>query len=122
MNNNFIYPKRGEIWLAKTDKIKEFSKDFCPFLIISNNLQNEQADEVIVISFTTQRINQVYPFEVFIKSNDENGLTESNKITTSLLFSLNKELRLIKKLGKINNYQMLEVEKALHFSLNMKCI
>lgn len=122
MNSNFIYPKRGEIWLAKNDKIKEFSKDFRPFLIISNNLQNEQADEVIVVSFTTQRINQVYPFEVLIKNNDENGLTESSKITTSLMFSLNKELRLIKKLGQISNYQMLEVEKALHFSLNMKCV
>jgi mRNA interferase MazF len=118
---SFAYPQRGEIWLVKTDRIKEFSKDFRPVLIISNNWQNEQADEVTVVSFTTQRIEQVYPFEIFIAKNSENGLNQSSKITTNLMFSLNKQLRLIKRLGKITKEQIIEVEKALHFSLSMNC-
>jgi mRNA interferase MazF len=115
------YPQRGDIWLVKTDRIKEFSKDFRPVLIISNNWQNEQADEVTVVSFTTQRIEQVYPFEIFIANNSENGLNQSSKITTNLMFSLNKQLRLIKRLGKITKEQLIEVEKSLHFSLSMNC-
>ncbi|WNE40489.1 MAG: Endoribonuclease MazF4 [Mycoplasmataceae bacterium] len=119
---NYAYPQRGEIWLVKTDKIKEFSKDYRPVLIISNNWQNEQADEVTIVSFTTQRIEQTFPFEVLVSSSPENGLDQASKINTSLIFSLNKQLRLIKKLGKITNNQMLEVEKALHFSFNMNCV
>jgi len=57
-----INPKREEIWLGKLNKIKEFSKDFRPVLIISNNLQNEFDNKIIIASITTEDLDIINPF------------------------------------------------------------
>ena len=62
------FPKRGEIWLIKCDKIKEFSKDYRPGLIISDNIQNELDEFITVVMMTTDDLKNIEPFEVFIKN------------------------------------------------------
>ena len=83
-----IFPKRGEIWLVKCDKIKEFSKDYRPALIISNDIQNEFDDYVTVAMMTTEDLENIRLFEVFIKNTKETGLDEPSKISFNRLFSV----------------------------------
>ena len=92
-------PKRGEIWLIKCDKIKEFSKDYRPALIISNDLQNEYGEYVAVAMMTTDDLENIQLFEVFIKNTSETGLAEPSKIVLNHPFTVFRKLRLEKRLG-----------------------
>jgi len=112
-------PKQGEIWLVEFPKIKEFSKPFRPALIISNNLQNEFDKLVTVATLTTDDIENVRPFEVFIKDNKENGLDYPSKILTGYSFSVYKE-RLIELLGTVEEEIMTKVKTALKITFDLK--
>ena len=110
--NNF--PKRGEIWLVKNpERIKEFSKDYWPVLIISSNEQNEFDAKIVAVPLTTEETDQVKIFEVFIKNTPETGLDYPSKILLNYPFALEKELRLEKeRLGVIGREIMEKVKKA----------
>ena len=114
-------PKRGEIWLIKCDKIKEFSKDYRPALIISNDLQNEYGEYVAVAMMTTDDLENVRLFEVFIKNTSETGLDEPSKICCNYLHTVSKKLRLVdkKRLGIVSKEVMEKVKKSLKITLNL---
>jgi len=105
-------PKRGEIWLIKCDKIKEFSKDYRPGLVISNDLQNEYGDYAVVAMMTTDDLENVQLFEVFIRNTPETGLDEPSKIVLNHPFTVFKELRLEKRLGVASREVMEKVKIA----------
>ena len=102
-------PKRGEIWLIKCDKIKEFSKDYRPALIVSNDLQNKYGNYAVVAMMTTDDLENIQLFEVFIKNTPETGLDEPSKIVLNHPFTVFKKLRLEKHLGVASRETM---EKA----------
>lgn len=99
---DIYFPLQGEIWLGKFDKIKEISKDFRPVLIVSNNLKNEFTDEVIIVTLTSEFLNDIGEFEILINNTKENDLDRPSKILADSIFTLNKELRLEKRLGIVN--------------------
>ena len=108
--NNKI-PRRGEIWLIKCDKIKEFSKDYRPALIISNDLQNEYGEYVAVAMMTTDDLENIQLFEVFIKNTSETGLDEPSKIVLNHPFTVFRKLRLEKRLG-VASREIMEKAKS----------
>ena len=73
-------PKRGEIWLAKFKKSKETPKTFRPCLVISSDIQNEFNDLIAVAPISTENVEIIEPFEVFIKNTKENGLDRPSKL------------------------------------------
>lgn len=111
-------PKQGEIWLVEFPKIKEFSKPFRPALVISNNLQNEFDNLITVATLTTDDIENVKTFEVFIVNNKENGLDYPSKILVSYSFTIYKELRLIERLGTVDEKTMAQVKTALKITFD----
>ncbi len=111
-NNKSDFPKRGEIWLVKCDKIKEFSKDYRPALIVSGDIQNEFDTFITVAMITTEDLENVRLFEVFIKNTPETGLDEPSKIVLNHSFTLFKELRLKKRLGIVSRVVMEQVKEA----------
>ena len=113
-------PKRGEIWLIKCDKIKEFSKDYRPALIISNDLQNEYGEYIAVAMMTTDELENVRLFEVFIQNTPENGLTEPSKIVLNRPFTVFRELRLEKRLGIVDREIMEKVKKAWNIAFDVE--
>jgi len=113
-------PKRGEIWLIKCDKIKEFSKDYRPALIISNDLQNEYGEYIAVAMMTTDELENVRLFEVFIQNTPENGLTEPSKIVLNRPFTVFRELRLEKRLGIADREIMEKVKKAWNIAFDVE--
>jgi|SRR6185369_13684053 len=104
MTENNKTPQQGEIWLVKFEKLKETRKPFRPCLIISNNNQNENDEEVIVSPLTTEEViaGEIQSFEVPIVANKKTGLKEDSRILFNRVHTVNKELRLIKHLGKVN--------------------
>ena len=60
------FPKKGDIWLIKCDKIKEFSKDYRPGLIISDDIQNEFDKLITIAMMTTEDLENTLPVEVFV--------------------------------------------------------
>jgi mRNA-degrading endonuclease toxin of MazEF toxin-antitoxin module len=110
--SNGDFPKRGEIWLIKCDKIKEFSKDYRPALVVSGDIQNEYDDFITVAMTTTDDLENIQLFEVFIENTPENGLVEPSKIILNHPFTLFKKLRLEKKLGIVNREIMEKVKSA----------
>jgi mRNA-degrading endonuclease toxin of MazEF toxin-antitoxin module len=94
------------------DKIKEFGKDYRPVLVISSNEQNEYDDKIVAVPLTTEEIEKVKLFEVFIKNTPETGLDYPSKILLNYPFTLDKELRLEKRLGVVGREVMEKVKKA----------
>ena len=113
-------PKRGEIWLIKCDKIKEFSRDYRPALIISNDLQNEYGEYIAVAMMTTDELENVRLFEVFIQNTPENGLAEPSKIVLNRPFTVFRELRLEKRLGIADREIMEKVKKAWNIAFDVE--
>ena len=110
-------PRQGEIWLADFNrkKVKEQSK-IRPVLILSNNWQNQYNRYIVVAPLTSEeeKLKHVEPFEVLIETNKENGLGDKkSKILLHRLLAVDKEERLITKLGAVDNKIWNQVWKAL---------
>lgn len=109
-------PKQGEIWLADFNRKREREQNkIRPILIMSNNWQNQYNDYSVVAPLTSEEeeLKNIEPFEVLIEANKENGLDRKSKILLHRLQSIDKEPRLIKKLGKVDNKAWSQVWKAL---------
>ena len=107
-------PRQGEIWLVKFEKMKENRKPFRPCLIISNDNQNENDEAVIVSPLTTKEviIGEIQPFEVPVSASQETGLNEDSWILFNRFHTVDKELRLIERLGKVDLKIWSQVQKA----------
>jgi len=113
------FPKKGEIWLVKNpERIKELGKDQRPVLIISNDEQNEYDDKTVAAPLTTEDIENVKLFEVFIENTPETGLDYPSKILLNYPFTLDKKLRLVgtKRIGVASKEIMEKVKKAWRFA------
>ena len=90
-------------------------------MIISDNIQNEYDEWIVVVPITTEDIRNIEPFEVFVENIPENGLNEPSKICCNYLHTVNKKLRLIdkKRIGAANPKIMEKVKKALKIVLNL---
>ena len=114
MKKNSKVPKRGEVWLVKFKKAKETPKTFRPCLVISSNIQNEFNDLIAVVPITTENVEIIEPFEVFIKNTPETGLDCPSKIQFIYPMTIDKELRLVdgKCLGVVSREVMEQVKIA----------
>ena len=108
------FPRQGEIWLVRFDQIKETRKPFRPCLIISHDNQNQNDEEIIISPLTTQAVimDEVQFFEVLVENTPETGLDEPCRILLNRIHTIDKELRLIKRLGKVDNKTWNQVWKA----------
>jgi len=115
------FSHEGDIWIVKFDKLKEFSKSYRPCLVVSNKTQNEFDENIVVVGLTTDDIENIEPFEVFIENIPETGLKEPSKICCNYLPTVNKRLQLVDKqrLGVANPEIMKKVKKALKIVLNL---
>ena len=108
------FPQRGEIWLVNWNPARGSEQaGERPALIIQNDIGNEHASTTIVAAISTTI--RLYPMNVFLDP-PEGGLNKPSIIKTGQILTVSKE-RLKKKLGKINQEKMQEVNRALQLSL-----
>jgi len=115
------FPQEGDIWMVKFKKLKEFSKPFRPCMVVSNNLQNEFDKNIVVVGITTDEMEKIRTFEVFIDNIPETGLDYPSKICCNYLHTANKKLRLIgtKRIGIVDPETMAKVKEAFKITLNL---
>ncbi|CAJ0761228.1 16478_t:CDS:2 [Entrophospora sp. SA101] len=79
--------------MAKNKKLKE-----------DNNNQNENDEEVIVSPLTTEEViaGEVQFFEIPVMANKETGLDEPSRVLLNRIHTVDKELRLIERLGRVD--------------------
>ena len=104
-------PKQGEIWLVKFPPTKEDRKPIRPCLVISDNIQNEYGKWIVVIPLTTEDIENIEPFEVFVKNTKENGLDYPSKLQFNYPRTIDRE-RLKEHLGVLSSKNIGELKKA----------
>ncbi|CAI2189383.1 10425_t:CDS:2, partial [Funneliformis geosporum] len=117
MNYNYK-PKQGkEKELEIANKIKKIR----PSLVVSNDIQNEYDEEVIVVPLSSQELEKIRSYELLIKKNKENGLDENSKILFNRLRNIEKETRLGDyKIGVVNKEIMKEVGEKLKLVLDLE--
>lgn len=103
--------KRGEIWLANFPPTKEDRKPTRPCLIISNDIQNEYGKWVVVVPFTTDDIENIEPFEVYVKNTKETGLDYPSKLKFNYPRPVDRE-RLKEYLGKVDRKIIEQAKQA----------
>jgi mRNA-degrading endonuclease toxin of MazEF toxin-antitoxin module len=114
MEKNKKVPKRGEIWLVRFKKSKETPKTFRPCFVFSDDIQNEFNDLIAVAPISTENIEIIEPFEVFVDNAPETGLDRPSKIQFIYPMTIDKELRLVdgKRLGVVSKEVMQKAKTA----------
>ncbi|KLL02214.1 MAG: PemK family protein [Mycoplasmataceae bacterium RC_NB112A] len=103
--------KRGEIWLVEFPPAKESRKPIRPVLIISDDIQNEYDQWIVAAPLTTDDLENIEPFEVFIDNTPEAGLKKPSKIQFIYPFTVDRE-RLKEYLGVASRKIMEQAKKA----------
>ncbi|MBI4067305.1 type II toxin-antitoxin system PemK/MazF family toxin [Candidatus Gottesmanbacteria bacterium] len=111
---------RGDIWIVNLEPVfgREIHKKR-PALIISNNAVNQDTYHVVVVPGSSiapisQTADMVYLGKV-------KGFKEESILLPVLIRSIDQD-RLIKKIGKISQQKLLEVEEAIKLVLGFDVI
>ena len=110
-NKTLLLPKQGQIWLIKFPPTKEDRKPIRPCLVISDNIQNQYGKWIVVISLTTEDIENIEPFEVFVKNTPETGLDYPSKLQFNYPRTVDRA-RLKEHLGVVSKKMIRELRKA----------
>jgi mRNA interferase MazF len=110
--------KRGEVYLVSFDPTigSEIQKTR-PALVLQNDVANEYSPITIVAAISSQFDEPLYPTEVLIQP-PEGGLTVRSVVLLNQIRSIDKQ-RLIKRLGKLTNERMAQVNRAIQVSLGL---
>ena len=110
--------KRGDIWLVNLDPtIGHEIKKVRPAVIIQNDIGNKYSPITIVAPITSQKTEKLYPIDVLL-TKENSGLEKRSKVLLSQIRALDKS-RLVKKVGKLNDSALEQVDEALKMSLGL---
>jgi mRNA interferase MazF len=111
---------RGEVYLVNLDPVvgNEIGKSR-PALIIQNDVGNKFSPVTIIAPISS--IKEITkPLPVFVKiEKGEGSLVEESFVDCGQIRTIDKEKRLIKKLGRLEHSRMNEVNNALMISLSL---
>lgn len=125
-------PQRGEIWLVdynykpKQGKERELEtaskiEKIRPSLVVSNNIQNEYDEEIIVVPLSSQELERIEPYEIFIKRSKKNGLEKDSKFLFNRLRNIEKTTRLGENcIGAADQEVMKQVQEKLKLVLDLE--
>jgi mRNA interferase MazF len=110
--------KRGEIWLAALDPIigRELAKTR-PVVVISNDVANRRSGTSTVVPVTSQRLENIWPYEVFLALG-AGGLPKDSKAKADQIRSLDQS-RFIRRLGQLPPDVVELIERAVRIHLGM---
>jgi mRNA interferase MazF len=110
--------KRGEIYLAALDPVvgKEISKTR-PVVIISNEKNNQFSGTVTILPITSQNLEKIYPFEVFLAKGSGN-LPKDSKVKVDQIRTIDKA-RVLTQIGKLKANEVAEIETAIRIHLGL---
>ena len=108
------YPKRGEIYLVNLPAKPKDIKDR-PALIVSLNIRNKLANDIIVVPLSTNL--RTAPTHVLFQKG-ECGLSKASMAKCEQITTIDKALTLRGPFaGKVSDEKMKEIEKAVMISI-----
>jgi mRNA interferase MazF len=108
--------KRGGIYAVNLGPAGAAPPETCPCLIISNNISNEFSLVVTVIPLVFTNLEKIYDFESLLPA-AKTGLGQDAKISSHILFTIDKTTVVGERLGFVSKSLMARVEKALRLQL-----
>ena len=110
-------PRRGEIWLVNFDPtIGAEIQKIRPALIIQNDVGN-RASPITIVAAITSKVKRAFPFQVHVAAG-EGGLDTESVVTLNHVRSVDRQ-RLLRKLGKLSDAKMKQVDRAILVSLGI---
>jgi mRNA interferase MazF len=111
--------RRGEVYVAVLDPVvgREISKTR-PVIVVSNDKNNQFSGTVTVLPITSKNIRRIYPFEVYLPKGSGN-LPKDSKVKGDQIRTLDKA-RLVKQIGKLDQEEIEEIEKAMKVHLGLE--
>jgi mRNA interferase MazF len=112
-------PKRGEIWLLDWSPSRGSEQaGFRPALIIQTDAANSNPHypNTIVLAVSTK--GKPVPFNVPLKPNSSNGLSEASFVKCEQVLTVAKE-RLVRKLGSIGVKDLQQIKQAVRLVLEV---
>ena len=114
-----VSPHRGDIvWVNLDPTIGSEIRKKRPAIVVSNDAANKRYYQVTVVPLTSQKLDQIEPFQVLIDQ-DESGLSKDSKVLAEQIRTVSK-LRLGSKTGHLTQEVMDKIESALKIHLDLK--
>src|SRR5712692_6251105 len=113
------HPRRGEIYLTALDPTlgREIRKTR-PALIIQNNISNRLSGVTIVAPITSTVRFPLNPVHVWLAAGPTTGLSVTSVAVLNQIRAVDR-LRLIRRLGRVNEETMERVDEAIKISLGL---
>ncbi len=93
--------KQFDIWFVDLNPVKGSEQNGVrPCLILQSNITLDIAQTIIIAPFTSKKIENIYPYEVFVKATKENDLTLDSKVKLNHVRSVCIS-RIVKKIGSL---------------------
>ncbi len=114
-----VRPQRGDIfWVNLDPTIGTEIRKKKPAIIVSNDAANARYHQVSVVPLTTQQLDAVEPFQVFI-DHEESGLNKDSKALAEQVRTISK-LRLGQRAGHLGTETMQKLSAALRLHLDLE--
>jgi mRNA interferase MazF len=108
--------KRGGIYQVEMGPESGAATEACPCLVVSNNISNEFSPVVTVVPLSFSNLERIYDFETFLPAT-KTGLAQAAKISSHLLFTIDKTKVVSDRIGFLSKGLMKQVDRALRFQL-----
>ena len=113
-----VTPLRGEIcWVNLEPTLGTEIKKLRPCLIVSNNQANQCYGQVTVLPLTSQNLDNVESFQIFLLAK-ETGLNKDSKALAEQIRTVSK-LRLANRVGRVRPELMKRVNEAIKLHLDL---
>lgn len=113
------YPRRGEIYLTSLDPSlgREIQKTR-PALVIQNDVSNRLSELTIVAPITSTVRFPLSPVHVLLPADSTTGLSTTSVALFNQLRAVDR-MRLVKRLGQIDEGAVEQVDEAIKISLGL---
>jgi mRNA interferase MazF len=111
--------KRGGIYAVTLPHAGVQEAEVCPCLVVSNNISNEYSSVVTIIPLNFNHLEKIYDFETFLPASDD-GLGRDAKISSHILFTIDKANVVGDRLGFISKAVMSQVDRTLCLQLGIE--
>ncbi len=110
--------RKGEIYLAALDPVvgKEISKTR-PAVIISNDKNNQFSGTITILPITSQNLERIYPFEVFL-AKGTGGLPKDSKVKADQIRTIDRT-RILTRIGRVRPNEIAEIDEAIKIHLDL---
>lgn len=113
-----VTPSRGDIfWVNLDPTVGTEIRKRRPAVVVSNDAANRRYHQVTVLPLTSQRLETVEPFQVFVPAS-ESGLSKDSKALAEQIRTVSK-LRLAGRAGRLGEAVMERITTAIKLHLDL---